>query len=550
MTRRSLRWMGSTCQLPVRALGCPVTFVLAQSMAFPDSDPFAPIDKHFAARDWPAAASALDTFLASEPENVEALLRRSTVHLRLGEYRAAKNCAMRACEGASQASPPTLLAIGRQLMALLENDAMVEVLRDRRFVAAAPAMALAEAGTLLSGAGANLEALELLDLAVAREPRHAPAHYFRGNLQMFLGQLDEAEHEFEQALTLEPRLAQASWALSGLRKNTAERNHVERIQKQLAAAPPGTPAEIFLCFALFNELHDLGRHEQAWTVLTRGCRSKRAQTAYDPIGALQLIAQVKRLCAPNFVEPVGCHVGGGPIPIFVIGMFRSGTTLLERILGGHSLIADGGESYAFSAQLKWATDHNFQGALDAESLRRAADIDYDELARRYIAALQSRARGKPYVTEKLPSNFLNVGLIARALPQARFLHMVRDPVDTCFSNLRTLFTHTCGYSYDQVEMAEYFIAYRGLMAHWDKVLPGRVLDVNYSELVDQPHDTARRIFAHCGLDFEANALDIERNASSVTTASAAQVRGGICRDRGAAWVPYREQLSTMIGMLK
>src|SRR3546814_5462839 len=115
-------------------------------------------------------------------------------------------------------------------------------------------------------------------------------------------------------------------------------------------------------------------------------------------------------------------------------------------------------------------------------------------------------------SDLLPSNFLNVGLIARALPQARFLHMVRDPMDTCFSNLRTLFIHAGGYSYVQTEMADYFLGYQALMAHWHRVLPGRVMDVSYAALVDDPERIARQVFAHCGLDFEPQALDIDRNA--------------------------------------
>jgi tetratricopeptide (TPR) repeat protein len=512
-------------------------------------DRFSAIDDLFARRAWADAAKALDVMLSKEPNLVDALLRRSTVHLRQGEYRAAKLCALKAYQSAAQASPPALLAIARQLMALLENDALIDVLRIPRFRVEAPALALVEAGTLLSGAGAQAEALELLDLAVSREPRHAPSHYFRGNLQMFLGRIEEAEREFEQTLALEPRFAQASWALAGLRRNTPERNHVARIQQQLAAMRPGLPGETFLCYALFSELHDLGRHDEAWQALERGCRSKRPQVGYDHASELQLLTRVAEVCSSSFVQSAATVDDSATVPIFIVGMFRSGTTLLERILGGHSQVSDGGESYAFSAQLKWATDHNFPGALDAEALRRSGDIDPADLAQRYLASLRTRARGRPFLTEKLPSNFLNIGLIAKALPQARFLHMVRDPVDTCFSNLRTLFTHACGYSYDQIEMAEYFLGYRSLMAHWHRVLPGRVLDVDYARLVADPETVAREVFDHCGLAFEHETLDIDRNASSVATASTAQVRGGIRRDHKAAWKPYERQLQPLIARL-
>lgn len=513
-------------------------------------DRFAAIDDLFARRAWPDAAKALDALLRKAPDDVELLCRRSTVHLRQDQYRAAKRLAIRAHQYSAQASPPALLSIARQLMAVLEVDAMADILRSPRFRDAAPAMALAEAGTLLSGVGAHSDALQLLNLAVSREPRHAAAHYFRGTMQMFRGDTDEAEREFEQALTLEPRLAQASWALAGLRRNTPGRNHVARIQKQLQGIRAGTAAESFLNFALFNELHDLGRHDDAWQALQRGCRSKRAQIRYDHAEAIRLLAQIAEHRESISAQPTPATDDAAIIPIFIVGMHRSGTTLLERILGGHSKVTDGGESYAFSEQLKWATDHNFIGALDEEALRRSDTIDYADLAGRYLAGIRSRAQGRPFLTEKLPSNFLNVGLIAKALPQARFLHMVRDPMDTCFSNLRTLFIHAGGYSYDQTEMAEYFLGYQALMMHWHHALPGRVMDVSYAALVDDPERVAREVFAHCGLDFEAEALDIDRAAGVVSTASAAQVRGGIRRDYKAAWKPYEAHLQPLLTRLQ
>lgn len=507
------------------------------------------IEDLFARRAWPDAARALDTLLAKTPDNVELLLMRSTVHLRQDQYRAAKRCALNAYRGVSTASPPTLLAIARQLMAVLEVDAMVAVLRSPRFRDAAPAMALAEAGTLLSGVGAHDDALQLLDLAVSREPRHAASHYFRGTLQMFRGNADEAEREFEQALTLEPRLAQASWALAGLRRNTPERNHVARINKQLAAVRQNTPAESFLNFALFNELHDLGRYDEAWQALQRGCRSKRAQIGYDHAKAMRLLAKIAEQDQPTAGQLTPAPDDSVTVPIFIVGMHRSGTTLLERILGGHSKVTDGGESYAFSEQIKWACDYHFVGALDEEALRRSDRIDLAQLAERYLAGIRSRAQGRPFLTEKLPSNFLNVGLIAKALPQARLLHMVREPMDTCFSNLRTLFIHAGGYSYDQTEMADYFLGYQSLMAHWHRVLPGRIMDVSYAALVDDPQSVARQVFAHCGLQFEAQALDIDRSSGVVSTASAAQVRGGIRRDYHSAWKPYEKHLQPLMARL-
>ena len=153
------------------------------------------------------------------------------------------------------------------------------------------------------------------------------------------------------------------------------------------------------------------------------------------------------------------------------------------------------------------------------------------------------------MTEKLPPNLLNAGFIAKALPNAKILHMVRNPADVCFSNLRTYFTQAAAYSYDQLQLADYHAKYLDLMRHWHDVMPGRILDVAYDDLVSDTEATARRVFAFCGLPFEPAALSVDRQPGAVATASAAYVRSGILRDRGAAWKPYERHLQPLLDRL-
>lgn len=512
-------------------------------------DPLASIDDLMARRAWAAAARELDLFLKKSPKHVEALLRRSTTALRLGRYRQSWELALRA--SAEPISEPLwVLALARQLMIFLEVDALRACLQHPRFRAEAPAMALAEAGTLLNNLGANQDATEFAELAVARDPNNAAAHYFRATTHMFYGDLATAEAGFERCLALQPQHAQAHWALAGLRRQTLESNHVPRLQAALKQARPGSPGEVTTGFALFSELNDLARYDEAWPILLRASASKRKLLGYDHGQAMELLARVAQVCDADFcAAPTAPPDPEALTPIFIIGMHRSGTTLLERILGGHSQISDAGESYSFTAQLKWQCDYHMTGALDQALLERSREIDFAELGQGFMRALAARSRGRRYITEKLPSNFLNVGLIARALPQAKFLHMVRDPMDTCFSNLRIPFTFACGYSYDQREMADYFLGYQRLMAHWHRVLPGRIFDVSYRHLVNDPSTVGQKVMDYLGLPFEAAALDIDRNTSAVATASSAQVRGGIRRDHTSAWKPYQNYLEPMINLL-
>jgi hypothetical protein len=226
-------------------------------------------------------------------------------------------------------------------------------------------------------------------------------------------------------------------------------------------------------------------------------------------------------------------------------MHRSGTTLLERVLAGHDGVADGGETYVFSACLRHAADHYCQGVGDAVLVDRLDAPGLTAAGARFRDYARWRAGGKAWLTEKLPSNFLNLGFILQALPEARVLHMRRDPIDTCFSNLRTFFGNAAAYSYEQRELAEYFLHYQALMRHWHAQAPGRILDIDYAEFVAAPEIQARRVMEFCGIEFQPEALALEHGGGQVATASLADVRGGIRRDRGGVWRHYEAHLQPL-----
>jgi hypothetical protein len=192
-------------------------------------------------------------------------------------------------------------------------------------------------------------------------------------------------------------------------------------------------------------------------------------------------------------------------------------------------------------------DYQSTGFLDEEMVRRAETIDFREVADHYVRGVQWRLEpGQTHLTDKLPANFFNVGYILRALPDARILHMVRDPVETCFSNLRELFSGASPYSYDQTELAEFYLMYQDLMAHWHATFPGRVLDIHYAELTRDTEGVMRRVAAHCGLEFLPTMVDPRSRAQSVATASAVQVRSPVIVRDVPKWDPYREYLKPLI----
>ncbi|HEY0503107.1 MAG TPA: sulfotransferase [Lysobacter sp.] len=495
---------------------------------------------------WAAALTAFEGVLGQDPKHVMALLRASRMALSLGRYRDAREYAVRALAARPQGDD-VVLTLARALRMFNEPALLLECVEHSRWRDRTSAQWLTELAMLISTSGENELAMQLLDVAVQRDPKHPPTRYFRGVVHMFFGQMDEAERELEQCIAVLPTYAQAHWVLSRLRKQTDEHNHVERMKALIPRVPAGSDSRVYLAYAMHNELHDLGRYDESWQALEHACRTKRHLTPHDRTDARRMFEGLMTLCDADFVagDPVADGEDAPYVPVFVVGMHRSGSTLLEQLLGGHPMVTDGGETYSFTTQMRYFADHRNKGVVDAELVKRAAGVDYAGVRRRFFEATAHRAQGRAVLTEKLPSNFLNLGFIARALPQARILHMVRDPLDTCFSNLRTMFSDVNAFSYDQRELAEWYGQYRQLMAHWHRVMPGRVMDVHYDALVADPEAVMRQVLAFCGLPWDAAATTLDR-AGAVATASSPQMRGGIIKNRTAAWAPYADKLGPLI----
>lgn len=492
---------------------------------------------------WGAAIRAYDQVLAQEPAHCMAMLRASRMALSLGRYRDGLDYAMRAL-ACRPGSDEAILTLARALRMYNEPVALLECVENSRWRERRSAAWLTDMAMMVSTIGANELAMEMLDLAAIRDPAHPPTRYFRGVVQMFFGDMEASEHELELCIAKAPTFTQAHWVLSRLRKQTSQANHIARMKSLLQRVQPGTESDAYLAFALHNELFDVGEHEEAWQALEHACQVKRKLTPHDRGDARRMFEGLMSLCDADFVRPV--PPAQAPFtPVFIVGMHRSGSTLLEQLLGGHPMVADGGETYSFTTQMRYATDYRNKGVEDAELVKRAKDADYALVGRRFFEASAWRAKGRPYLTEKLPSNFLNVGFIAKALPHARILHMVRDPRDTCFSNLRTMFSDVNTFSYDQRELAEWYGQYQRLMAHWHRVMPGRVLDVHYDALVANPEEVMGKVLEFCGLPWDEAATTLDR-AGAVATASSPQMRGGIMKNRGAAWRPYERWLQPLI----
>lgn len=499
-------------------------------------------ESYLAAGHADAAANSLEAVLAEHPGHVPALLKLSALHLIAGRYTPAFELTMRASREPI-ASPGLALQLIGQMVAIGQSAIVIDICKQLPPPMWDSANSLASVAQNLSRIGEHRLARDYARAAVAMDPQHPPSLYMSANLEVYFGETQLAAQQLERCIALAPQIVDAHWLLSRLRQPDAPAR-IERIERQLTQVSSGED-EAFLAYALHNELHDARDYPRAWAALDRACRAKRKVLNYDPALTQRLFERLKDWSAAEIANAHGTD-DQALTPIFVVGIHRSGTTLIERILGGHSQVQAAGETYDFPTQLRAATGFYRPTVADERIVGARGSIDYRKLGDGYLAAMRWRAGGRAYVTDKLPSNFLNLGFIAQALPHARIVHVLRDPIDTGLSNLRTLFTTACPHSYNQREFVDYYGWYRTLMAHWHQIMPGRILDVDYESVVADPLGAARRMSDFCGLAFEADMIEIQHSIDPVATASSVLVRDGIRRDRSRLWEAYAAQMQPMI----
>lgn len=502
-------------------------------------------EAYLAGGDAAAAAAAYESVLAEQPGHVPALLKLSALHLMAGRYTPAFERTLRAVRQPIE-SPGIALQLIGQLVALGHSRMVIDLCSQLPPPMWDSAHSLASVAQQLSRIGASRLARPYSQAAIERDPRHPPSLYMAASIEVHFGEVDAAAELLERALAIHPDLVDAHWLLSRLRRPGAG-PRIDRIDRALTRVAPGED-EAFLAYALHNELHDSGDYRRAWHALERACRAKRRTLAYDPAQDAELFARLHEWSAAEIAATTGSD-DRSLTPVFVVGMHRSGTTLVERILGGHSQIAAAGETYELPTQLRAASGCYTPAVVDTRIIGARAGLDHRAIGSNYLAGMRWRSRERPFVTDKLPSNFLNIGFIAQALPHARIVHVRRDPIDIGLSTLRTLYTGACPYSYDQLEFVDFYRRYERLMQHWHAVMPGRILDVDYQDVVTDPLTAAARMSAFCGLPFEPAMVEIERSSDPVATASSVLVRDGIRRDRGRLWSAYAEQMRPMIEAL-
>lgn len=501
--------------------------------------------KHLKEGRFSLAMQASEKLVAIAPGSETTHYLMSKTALQIGYANKALEHARKALEVSDKAALHMQLA--NCLLVLGRRDEVRRAVDETVKRAPRDVAVLVVAGSLLNRIDDAAGARKIFEQALKTDPDDPSALFNLATSLRFLGELDEAEQVIERVIRDCPDNHQSVLFRADLRKQTPENNHIEDLESRIERGANDWKGQMNLYYALAKESEDIGVHDKSFTALQRGSTIRRKHLQYDVQGDVAVLDDVRRL----YVDAASCAPGSGcsdDTPLFIVGMPRTGTTLIERILAAHSQVSSAGELHDFSSELVKEVHRVSQGKPVAREGMVAASmgIDFARLGRNYVTAARQAANlATPLFIDKLPFNFLYCGLIHRALPNARIIHVVRNPMDTCYAVYKTLFGQAYPFSYDQDELATYYIAYRRLMDHWSGVLPDVILDVNYEDVVYDTEQQARRLLDWCGLDWEPQCLEFHSQESASTTASAAQVRQPVYSTSVEKWRFYEQQLAPL-----
>ena len=390
-------------------------------------------------------------------------------------------------------------------------------------------------------------ALEAYQRAAHYQPGEVRLLMSIGHVHKSLGQRTESEASYKKVLAVDPGNSEAWWSLADLKNysfDDAEFAAMQRLIAEREAAGSTRPGDAQLYFALGKACEHRGQYHQAFTWYAQGNARRRRDDPFDIAAFERRAARIRAFFSPQFFAT---HSGGGhpsAAPIFIVGLPRSGSTLIEQILASHSQV-DGTMELPNIVNLVRGFDRAPHGDSYPETVAGVPPGEFAALGGRYITDTAPLRRGRARFTDKLPNNFSHVGLIHAILPNATVIDARRHPMDACFSTFKQHFASGQTFSYDLEDLGRYYRCYLSVMDHWDEVLPGKVLHIQYEQMVRDPETHIRRLLAHCGLPFEAACLNFHETPRPVRTPSAEQVRQPIYTQAVGYWRHFAKELEPL-----
>jgi len=399
-------------------------------------------------------------------------------------------------------------------------------------------------GDFLAIIGRSADALSVYETALKLDSDYPPALVGRGHMLRILGRKDEAVKSYESGIAIRPGFGDAWWSLASLRNYRFSQDQFDEMRTQVESTGDDVNSNISFHFALARAHEADEDFEGAWQHYEQGNAAKRSAVQYDPVQIETSHDAIIEFFDRDFIEQRGSPVGEGPAPIFILGMPRSGSTLLEQILASHSDVEGAAELPYIGLLSEALGGPRSNGKQYPAVLADMTPEQFVSFGKSYVYYSRANLPKKTqHFTDKMPANFAHVGLIHLALPNAKIIDARRHPLDVCVGNYRQLFAQGKNHAYDLNECAEYFLDYIRVMDHWDDVLPGRVLKVQYEDVVADLEGQARRMLEYCELPWEDACLNFHETSRPVNTASSEQVREPIYSDAVDYWRNYEQHLA-------
>jgi tetratricopeptide (TPR) repeat protein len=397
------------------------------------------------------------------------------------------------------------------------------------------------------GLGRYQAAIDVYRRLLANSGGTPELHVALGHCFQSLGRQEEAVASYRAAATIKPHFGDAYWSLANLKTYRFSEDDIATMRAQETSPTAGNVDRYHLCFALGKAYEDQKRYADSWIFYERGNALKRADSRYLPESAESNTRKQIEVCTKEFFAARRGFGAPDPDPIFIVGLPRSGSTLIEQILASHSQVEGTQElpdipRIVRQLQGPGADAYNpcYPGVLE-----NLGPEEFHELGKRYLSDTRPYRGSKPFFIDKMPNNFRHIGLIHLMLPNAKIIDVRREPMACCFSNLKQLFAKGQEFSYSMEDMARYYRTYLELMLHWGAVLPGRILRVFYEDLVEDMEKHTRRILEFCDLQFEPTCLEFYKTERSVATASSEQVRRPVFREGLTQWRNYEPWLGPL-----
>jgi tetratricopeptide (TPR) repeat protein len=517
----------------------------------PDAKKLADAAEHQRAGRWNEAGRIYRRILRANPNNVDVMYQLSTVSMRTDRLENAIELLKKAVELRPKfAEAWTDLSIVLQIQEQFD-EAIRCALSAVQLVPSQP-HALLVLGESYFKHGDNEKAIATYEKGLRYEPNHVPLLSSLGNALRTAGRQQEAIKCYESSISIHPPLGEAYYSLANLKTYRFRDEQVAAMEKLAADNSVRVESRINFHFALGKAFEDRENIDRAIQHYRIGNDMRHAESPYDPKQTDLAHEHLKDVFSGEFVERIvtDVHPTENVVPIFVVGLPRSGSTLIEQILASHSLVDGTRELPTLGRVMRRLNIKEDSVGSYPEALAHLSIDARGELGSQYLEATRSFRTGRPYFVDKMPNNFSFIGAIRTILPQAKVINTCRHPLSTSVSTYKQLFFGGQIFSYKLSDIAHYYLRYQQLMDHWHKTFPGFVLDVHYENLIDDQEFETRRLLKFCGLPFEDSCMRFYESDRAVNTASSEQVRQPIYRTSIDVWRPYEQHIDELIEGLK